>query len=156
MTRLQAVVLRDGKMLLARHRVDGQEWWCLPGGGREDGETPEAGVLREIREECNVDGNVVRLVSYVSYGEDDAYTYLVEIGDQTPVLGKDPEVEDGDDTYLIGIRWLELSEVSERDRAFLFSAGILALKEFMTEVEAWGEVISYPGGNGQGGSHGDC
>jgi ADP-ribose pyrophosphatase YjhB (NUDIX family) len=145
MTRLQAVILRDRRLLLARHRVNGEEWWCLPGGGQEDGETPEQGVLRELREECNVDGRIARLVSYVSYGEDDVYTYVVDIGNQTPVLGTDPEVGESEDPYLIGIRWLRLSEVSEKDRAYMFSAGILILDEILSEVETWGDLISYPG-----------
>jgi ADP-ribose pyrophosphatase YjhB (NUDIX family) len=147
MPRVQAIVVRDGRVLLVKHRQKGEEWWCLPGGAQEADETPEQGALRELREECNVDGVVVRQTSYVSYGPDnDAYSFLVDIGDQNPWLGHDPEVSEGEQTLaLVDVRWLRLSEVSEKDRAFLWSVGLLGVGEFLAEVKSWGSGKSYPG-----------
>jgi ADP-ribose pyrophosphatase YjhB (NUDIX family) len=57
------VVERDGRLLLARRAVaPAQGLWDLPGGFLEAGETAEAGVHREIREET---GLAVRLVRYL-------------------------------------------------------------------------------------------
>ena len=36
---------------MVRHRLDGKDWWCLPGGGLEVSETLEEGALRELQEE---------------------------------------------------------------------------------------------------------
>ena len=133
---------------MARHRVNGKEWWCLPGGGLEGDETPEKGALRELREECNVDGVIVRKTSQVSYADPnwETYTFLVDIGDQTPSLGCDPEVAEGTQPLaLIDIRWLRLSEIPERDRVYLWASGLLSTGEFQTEVDRWGDEISYPG-----------
>ncbi len=45
----RAVIVRDGKILLTHETVSG--WWLIPGGGLEEGETPEACVIREAEEE---------------------------------------------------------------------------------------------------------
>jgi hypothetical protein len=43
------------------------------------------------------------------------------------------------------MRWMRLSEVPERDRAFLWAAGLITVDGFFQEVEAWGDAPSYPG-----------
>jgi len=144
MPRVQAIVVRDKAVLMVKHRKDGAEWWCLPGGAQEPGETPEEGALRELREECKVSGIVVRQTSHVRYGpEDETCTFLIHVGDQTPALGRDPDVPAGREV-LADVRWLRLCEIPERDRTFLWAAGLLGTGSFMKEVEAWGDDASYP------------
>jgi len=96
MPRVQAIVIRDRRVLIVKRRQAGAEWWCLPGGAQEPNETPEQGALRELREECHVDGVIVRQTSCASYPDDgDTYSFLVDIGDHNPSLGQDPEVAEG-------------------------------------------------------------
>ena len=145
MPRVQAIVVRDGRVLMVKHCQNGEEWWCLPGGGQEPGETPEQGALRELREECNVNGTTIRQTSLVCYAPDDeTYSFLVDIADQEPSLGHDPDVVPGQEV-LTDIRWLRLREIPERDRTFLWAAGLLGVGDFLSELEKWGNKISYPG-----------
>ena len=145
MTRVQAVVVRDEAVLMVKHRQDGRAYWCLPGGALEPDETPEEGAIRELREECNVIGEIVRQTSYLRYGlDDETYSFLVDIGDQRPALGFDPELP-GDEAILSDVRWLRLHEIPERDRVFLWAAGLLAAGAFLAEIETWGDDPSYPG-----------
>jgi len=129
---------------MVKHRQDDQEWWCLPGGAVEPGESPERAALRELEEECGVQGKPIRQLSYHEYGDgESAVTFLIDIGIQTPHKGNDPELE-RDHQILAEVAWLSLKEIPERDRAFLWASGLLGVPEFLSEVEEWGDNKSYP------------
>lgn len=144
--RLEAVVCGDGKVLMARHVSSDGDIWCIPGGAQERGETPEEGALRELREEAGVEGRIVRQLGLGLSGEGriDSIAFLVDIGNQEPILGHDPELHP-DDAVLADLRFLSLREIPERDRAFLWRAGLLSVPAFLHEVSGWGDATSYPG-----------
>lgn len=144
MPRSQCIVTRGARILMMKHRRDGSEWWCLPGGGVETDETPAEAALRELREECRVDGRIVRQTSVYADPEcdDAAYSFQVDIGDQTPTVGRDPEC--GAQQIIADMRWLTLGEICERDRAFLWAAGLIAIPEFAAELLGWSDDVSYP------------
>ncbi len=62
--RYQGAIVREDHILLIKHRhhADGRDYWLIPGGGIEDGETEEQCVQREMREETNLEVVVERLV----------------------------------------------------------------------------------------------
>ena len=39
---------------------------------------------------------------------------------------------------------MELSEISEKDRAFLWQYGLMIVDGFFDEIKSWGDTISYP------------
>jgi ADP-ribose pyrophosphatase YjhB (NUDIX family) len=144
MMRAQCIVQRDGQILMAKHRMNGDEWWCLPGGGVLPDETAAEAARRELKEECCVTGQIVRQTS--AYSDDsgnDTVTFLVEIGDQEPHRGADPEFPQ-DDQILREVRWMKLAEICERDRAYLWAAGLLCVPTFREDVSSWGDALSYP------------
>ena len=59
--RSSVLLFEEGKVLLALHRKKGWEYWVLPGGHVEDGESPEAAAVREIKEETGLEVRVDRL-----------------------------------------------------------------------------------------------
>ena len=70
-----AVVIREGRVLPTR-RAEGQHlagMWEFPGGKLEEGESPEAAVVRECKEECGIEVEVTGIVdvSYHRYPEKD-------------------------------------------------------------------------------------
>lgn len=145
--RSQSMVIRNDRILLVEHEMFGRDFYNLPGGGIEEGETPEQAAIRELSEECNVNGTVVRplAVEYKPDMESRVYTFLVKVPDDAEaVKGIDPEVSENEQT-IIGVKWLRLDEIPERDRAYLFGAGLMRVPLFHDEVLLWdGEDISYP------------
>jgi len=149
--RAQCLVIRDGKILMVKHCFEDDAHYTTPGGGIEPGETPEQAALRELQEECNVTGGIVKKTSEWKCPLDDdtfLYTYQVDIGEQTPSLGHDPELT-ADKQCLAEVRWLALDEISEVDRVYLWSAGLMSIPEFAREVGTWVREISYPSRRGE-------
>ena len=60
---VRCIVTHEGKLLLV-HRADKdpQLSWAFPGGTVEDGETVDQTAVRELKEETNIDGEVVRII----------------------------------------------------------------------------------------------
>ena len=64
-----AAVIRRGERIFATQRGygDWKDWWEFPGGKMEPGETPQAALVREIREELEADvcvGPLLRTVEW--------------------------------------------------------------------------------------------
>jgi 8-oxo-dGTP diphosphatase len=53
--RVSAVLRREGRILLIRQEKPGREYWMLPGGGVNSGETLLQAVQRELTEECGIE-----------------------------------------------------------------------------------------------------
>lgn len=49
---IRVLIVQDGKVLLVEEADD--NWWALPGGGVDHGETIEATLVREVEEELGV------------------------------------------------------------------------------------------------------
>lgn len=61
-----AVILQEGKILLAKRGSEpGKGKWSIPGGLVELGETVAKAVVREVKEETNLDVEVLRLIDAV-------------------------------------------------------------------------------------------
>ena len=63
-----AVIIKDGKVFATQRGYgEWQGWWEFPGGKIEAGESPEAALVREIREELDADIEVGELLETVEW-----------------------------------------------------------------------------------------
>ncbi len=75
-----ALIDTDGRVLLAR-RPEGKSMaglWEFPGGKVEPGETPEAALIRELREELGIDVSAACLapLTFASHSYDDFHLLM--------------------------------------------------------------------------------
>ncbi|MEZ4869401.1 MAG: NUDIX hydrolase [Caldilineaceae bacterium] len=112
-TRYQGAIIQDDKILLIRHtdHADGRSYWVIPGGGREDGETEEACVAREMWEETNLVVQVERLLVEMALPHDPfnkvrkSYLCTIIAGEAAP--GYEPE-EDAAHYAITEVAWFDL------------------------------------------------
>lgn len=114
-TRYQAAILQGDRLLLIRHaeHAGGRSYWLLPGGGREEGESEEQCVLREMREETGLEVRIEHLLEeHPSAAPDVGYahykTYLC-----TPLSGEaqpgyEPEIEASSRYAIVEVRWVNV------------------------------------------------
>lgn len=87
----RAVIIENGKLLtMFRRKIkDGvtKEYYVIPGGGLEDGETLEQNVVRELAEEMNVEIKVLGYLGERVDSETTAHYFHCQIINGTAHLG---------------------------------------------------------------------
>ena len=73
-----AAIIRKGDAIFATQRGygDWKDWWEFPGGKMEPGETPEAALMREIREELSTEIRIDRFLHTVEWDYPDFHLTL--------------------------------------------------------------------------------
>lgn len=144
--RSMALVVRDNKILMVQTYRLNRYINELPGGGIEKGESPEEAALRELKEECGLQGTIIRQLNTLHWKDGSTeYVFLVDVpSDCEPIVGMDPEIDDGEEQAIKNVRFMKLNELSEKDRAFLWAYGLLDVDNYFDIVLSWGDEISYP------------
>ena len=137
----RAVIIEDGKILLSHELNSG--WWLIPGGGLEDGETPEECVIREVEEETGLrvrpQGQFLVMHEYYEEYRYTGYYFICEVTGKGQMKLTDAEIRRG-----VQPEWIPLQEaidlfskhesyadVCEEQRG-AFLREYLALKEYMS------------------------
>ncbi|MEP6861057.1 MAG: NUDIX domain-containing protein [Deltaproteobacteria bacterium] len=115
---VKALIVDAGRILVPMHRDDDGDYFILPGGGQERGETVIAALERECQEELGVAvtvGDLVGARDYIAQHHEFAATddaHQVELvfrctlkTGAVPVVGANP------DARQIGVKWLALAEL---------------------------------------------
>lgn len=115
----RAIIIEDGKLLaMFRRKIkkDGsvKEYYVIPGGGLEDGETLEENVIRELKEEFNVDIEVVKFLTTEEYDDTIANYFLCKIVNGTPKLGGE-ELDRMTPENYYEIRYIDLNDIDNYD-----------------------------------------
>ncbi|PIE51098.1 NUDIX hydrolase [Candidatus Fermentibacteria bacterium] len=117
-TSAKAIIIQDEKLLAIRNFSSGQNWYILPGGGQEHGESLTDTLIRECREEASIGisaGDIIFIRDYIAlnhqFAEEDGdihqveFMFKVEITDGTPSTGSHPDI------FQKGVEWLPLKDL---------------------------------------------
>ena len=92
MYRSRAIVIRKNHIALIKRQRYGREYYVIPGGGMEPGETPEQTAIRESREELGLSIAIERLLAKITFRGRDQYYYLARVTGGHFGTGKGPEM----------------------------------------------------------------
>lgn len=103
--RAVAIVLADENAVAIRRVRAGEEYWVLPGGGVEPGESVEAACIRELAEETSLRGTIRGQVEVSGV---DAY-FVVDAAGELRLDG--PELSRQSDDNVYEPVWMPVSEL---------------------------------------------
>ncbi len=103
-----AAIVRDGRVLACRRTspAEAAGRWELPGGKVEPGETADAALVREVREELRCE---VAVGSWLGSESPIGERYVLRVAFATLVSGEPEPVEHD------AVRWLSASELDDVD-----------------------------------------
>ncbi len=115
----KAIIIEDDRLLAIHLAHRNGDWYGLPGGGQEPGETMHEALRRECLEEIGVEVEIHDILFVRDYlfgnhefAEDDPDTHQVEVMFEcTLVGGEHPKVSITPDTDQLGVAWLDLAQL---------------------------------------------
>lgn len=130
-TRVAGIIFIDGKIALMHRkdvlkRPEMPEYYTLPGGGLEEGETLEEGTKREIKEEFGIDVELVKKLYEIKsekFNQKEIF-YLCKYVSGTFGTGEGPEFS-GDPKYIESGKYLpELIDIENIEKINLMPSEI--------------------------------
>lgn len=107
--RVAVVLVEDGKILLMKHRKGDSEYWVLPGGGVEFGETLEEAGERELIEETGLKVRLTHLLFISESIPPDKHRHVQNFYFQAKRTGGSEVL--GEEPGLVGMQWHELEDL---------------------------------------------
>jgi 8-oxo-dGTP diphosphatase len=116
--RVSAILRWQGSVLLCRQEKPGKQYWLLPGGGVEGGETLLEALRRELFEELSIEAHAqfegpVAIVDSIAPGESPARKHVVHIIFATDLSHRSLEDVETRDAAIKGARLFSPDELDD-------------------------------------------
>ena len=110
-TRVSVLIVENEKILLVKHRKGDREYWVLPGGRLEYGETFVDCAVREMREETGLDIEPQKFLFLSEAIAPDLSRHIVNVYLKAKVVGGTLCL--GDEPILVELDYLPLAELEQ-------------------------------------------
>lgn len=131
----RAIIIENNDIILMfRKKIkDGiiKEYYAIPGGGQDEGETIEECVIREIKEEFNLNVEIISFLGTVEDEKNIGYIYNCKIIDGELKLGGE-EAEFNNEKNYYEIRKVNINEI---DNINLFKENKEMIKKAFREIK---------------------
>ncbi|WP_438824878.1 NUDIX hydrolase [Bacillus sp. JJ722] len=107
------VLIQNKKVGLIKRIREDSVYYVFPGGGIEEGETPEETAIREAFEELGVKVKINDCIAKIDFNGTQ-YFFLADIIDGTFGIGKGEEFADSNNGVYLPI-WIEIEKLSSLD-----------------------------------------
>ncbi|ACT03902.1 NUDIX hydrolase [Paenibacillus sp. JDR-2] len=108
----EAIIIQNDSVLMVKQYVErGDIVWNFPGGGIEEGESPEQACIREVKEET---GFEIRLKGLL-YERNEKFSFIGEVAGGELFLDNDNQ----DNLDIIEVAWIPLIELEKFDSVTL-------------------------------------
>ena len=138
-TRAGIVLIKDNKVaLIERHRA-GLDYFVFPGGGMNEGETPEQAAIRETMEELGIEVVIKQKVAEINLGPKSRQIYFLvkhvsgEFGTGTGEEFTDSDPNDPDEGIYVPI-WMPIHELPQHANIYPTELSRLVVKSVQ---EGW-------------------
>lgn len=129
----RAILIENNYIYLIFRRKNNKEYYVIPGGGLDVGETIEENVLREIKEELSVDIDILGYLGKVEEETSITYFYNAEIIKGIPKLGGE-ELEKHSRDNFYEIRKVSLNDIINIDVSYKDIINKAINKEYKDEL----------------------
>lgn len=127
------VLIKENKVaLIERHRA-GLDYYVFPGGGVDEGETPEQAAIRETMEELGIEVKIKQKVAEIQLGQKSRQVYFLvehvsgEFGTGTGEEFTDSDPNDPDEGIYVPI-WMPIDALSLRSNVYPVDLSRLVVK----------------------------
>ena len=145
-TRAGIVLIENDKVALIERHRGGLDYFVFPGGGVDDGETPEQGAVREAMEDLGVEVVIKQKVAEIHFDQSMQIYFLVtrvrgEFGTGTGEEYTDSDPNDPSEGIYIPI-WMPIDELPRHEKVF---PEALAKLVVMSKTDGWSKepVVIY-------------
>lgn len=109
--RVAGILIEDDKILLIEHKKNDKKYWLIPGGGVDWGESTSEALVREYKEETNLDIEIEKFLFISEAIAPDKEKHVINLYFQIKKLDNYAEMKLGDEENLSNLKFISKEEI---------------------------------------------